>query len=459
MLASSAVEVFDAAHMEAPLHWVEEEHPNSWVKHVPPQSVCESEEEIAASVGEAPRLQRAPSVFSAPPVIVRTESSKLKVAAAKKCDGEDGDCLPPDAVVWIEGQSIPAKVGEVGFGQRVLCYDHLAGGLKYAEVVDIAAHDASTAEWVVVKLEDGTELKMTSDHPIYPQANGMVGKHSDSAVKAGDLNPSVHSMEVLRLVSMPVQEVRFIGKSGTDVVKHDLAPSERVSLSVRQPERHSVFVSSGPGGKGSMAVASASIDAQNAAQQKYMVRNTFIDSPDEFEHTSSSRRHRARSAPAAVRFRGRNALLPSASCSVRSVTSSQASGVTYTSSVTSCSSKSGASPRVILGAEGPLDRRNMGKAGQHKPQQWHQAPVKLSQTLTLRRQGLQSVGAMMHEKGQCCPCLMQTLHETGNGFNNEPCRFGLLCSRCHETHDKKDIRDLRSECRRRDRRRAKAVVQ
>merc|ERR1719373_417550 len=102
----------------------------------------------------------------------------------KLCDGQDGDCLPPDAVVWIEGQAMPSKVGNVGSGQRVLCYDHLAGGLKYSEVVDVATHDASASEWVAVKLEDGTELKMTSDHPVYPQAIGLAGQRANPAVKA-----------------------------------------------------------------------------------------------------------------------------------------------------------------------------------------------------------------------------------------------------------------------------------
>jgi len=218
-----------------------------------PRSVGDVDSDLASSVGEPPRLGRAPSRFSAPPVIVEPESSRRRMAATKTCSGEDGDCLPPDAVVWIEGQSMPAKVGDVGSGQRVLCYDHLGGGLKYSEVVEIATHDASASEWVVVKLEDGTELKMTSDHPIYPRTAGLVGECTGAAVKAGELQASVHSVEVLRLVPVLVQEVQFLSDAdcgGAPIeASHMFAPSERVSLSVHQAERHSVFVSSGPSGR------------------------------------------------------------------------------------------------------------------------------------------------------------------------------------------------------------------
>merc|ERR1711870_157434 len=86
------------------------------------------------------------------------------------------------------------------------------------------------------------------------------------------------------------------------------------------------------------------------------------------------------------------------------------------------------------------------------------AAVKLSETSALSSQGLHSMGALMHDQGRCCPCLMLTLHKTGVSFKREPCRFGLLCGRCHEDHDTKDIRELRAECRRRSRRGVRASL-
>jgi len=405
--------------------------------------------DLASSIGEdAPQAQRAPSCFSAPPVIVHPRASRHK-----PCDGKDGDCLPPDAVVWIEGQSVPAKVADVGSGSRVLCYDHLSGGLKYSEVVDVATHDASTSDWVVVKLEDGTELKMTADHPVYPQAPGLVGERSGIPVKAGDLQASAHSLEVLRLVAIPVREVQVISRtSGGEEgggAGGSLAPSERVSLSVRQPERHSVFVSSGPSGKGSMAVASASVNVEGATNQR-QVKNTFIEGLEDQEITAPApHRLRARSMPATACRRScltdhsqRSSVLLH---KVVAAASSRASTMSYASSVMSSIWQPGdSSPRFVLGADRPVERSALGRVAERELVE----AASLSQALEVRKQELPSIGSLAHAAGQCCPCLIETMHQTGTGFAHAPCRSGLLCGRCHEPHDKKDLTAMRYERRR-----------
>merc|ERR1711907_669137 len=94
----------------------------------------------------------------------------MREAAPTECNS--GDCLPPHALVWAEGKSFPTKVCDVVAGERVLCHDELSGGIKYAEVVSASTAEAVASDWVVVTLEDGTALEMTTEHPVFP---GLVG--------------------------------------------------------------------------------------------------------------------------------------------------------------------------------------------------------------------------------------------------------------------------------------------
>jgi len=432
---------------------------------LPPRSVCDVEE-VASSVGEGTVMQRMPTRLTAPPVLVQPEAALLRAAAARACAEGDGDCLPPDAVVWVEGQSVPSKVGEVVSGQRILCYDHLTGGLKYSDTVAVESHDASTTEWVAVTLEDGTELKMTSDHPVYPHVAAGAGSTSGAPVKAAELQAQVHRLEVLRLVAVPVREVRVMDNLGTrqgeNAPGQREAPNERISLSVRQPERHSIFVASGPGGTGGMAVASASVDVQ-AASHWLRVKNTFIAGVDDSE-LASPRMRRADSAPPALREfpdvaehgRGRLDRRPAPSESTRSVRSlSVGSRETYVSSIASCctSSAGAAATRILLGAGDAAKRNTMEPDPQYEMHQ-SAASLKLSSVLEVKRRGLQSIGSLAHASGECCPCLMTSWYHEKKAIG-EPCKFGLMCGRCHEEHDPKEVTAFRRQ-RRREARRLRA---
>merc|ERR1712050_7740 len=79
-------------------------------------------------------------------------------------------------------------------------------------------------------------------------------------------------------------------------------PTERVSLSVQQPERHSIFIASSPSMEGCMAVASASLDVQAAVGMQYYVRNTFVEGIDGLPQPRRSTR-RLRTMPALPRTR------------------------------------------------------------------------------------------------------------------------------------------------------------
>merc|ERR1711908_152607 len=87
----------------------------------------------------------------------------------------------------------------------------------------------------------------------------------------------------------------------------------------------------------------------------------------------------------------------------------------------------------------------------HEVQRERVETVALSQVTEVLKQGLASIGSSAHEAGECCPCLMETLHRTGTGFSYAPCRSGLLCGRCHEPHDKNDVTATRSGRRKRGR--------
>ncbi|CAK0819265.1 unnamed protein product, partial [Prorocentrum cordatum] len=45
------------------------------------------------------------------------------------CGG--ADCLPREAVVWVEGQDAPRQLQQLQEGQKVLCYDSLGDCVDY----------------------------------------------------------------------------------------------------------------------------------------------------------------------------------------------------------------------------------------------------------------------------------------------------------------------------------------
>jgi len=194
------------------------------------------------------------------------------------CVEAEGDCLPPDATVWVEGHNAPVRVDAVEAGARVLCFDHLTGGMKYSDVTSIQAAPGQSAAWVEVLLEDSTSLKMTADHPVYPcTSDGEPTGRGPEPVQAASLDPSLHSIQVLKLVAVPVKEVRSLTAANGEIPAG--LPTSKVSVNVAQPVRHSIFASSQPGATACMAVASAEVNLRK--QVRYQVKNTFIDPVEE----------------------------------------------------------------------------------------------------------------------------------------------------------------------------------
>jgi len=436
--------------------------------------VAEGGDEHGSSVGDGEESLAAPSWRSAPAVFFPAPS---RVASAGPCGGTGGDCLPDNATVWVEGQPLPAKAGDVASGQRVLCFDHLGGGLKYVDVEEAATHDASMSKWVEVALEDGTVVQTTVDHPVYLHrqagaALGPGGSPSHLCVPAGELLPGLHSLEVFRLVPMPVREVRHLEASA--IATEPALPASRVSLSVRQPERHSLFVAGakvganfGVGGSAGVAVASACLAGVAVADDgrkrresaSYHVSRTFVHVEDDDEEgsqgasgfrrrrssslthrraprsTAGGRYSRLLTTPVADGSSGNRPAEAEARGELSNVLASSVSGSSYNGSSAASFAAGDDSDSVAVGTA--LTQRSTVGSGAGTLCN----SVVLSSMMRARQQGLTSIGALAHHDHQCFPCLIQSRHQHGNGL---PCKFGALCGRCHEDHGGKHHAILRS---------------
>jgi len=396
--------------------------------------------------------QRAASLCSAPPILESAGLPLPALAPPALCNGSGGDCLPAASAVRVEGRGAPLTADAVELGQRVLCYDHLSGGLKYVEVIDASIrHENTEPDIVEVTLEDGSQVQMTSDHPVFAQdatvaaIRGGLPK-AERPVRAADLDPQKHRLVVLKVVPLAVQSVRRPSPPPEGLPKV-------VSLSVRQPQRHSLLVAPSVGDmeKQSVAVASASMAAAaEMLPHEVRLKNTFIELLEEVADASDSeesagnadaterpplrrRVRRSRSEPA-VHLK----LPPSNGSSGTELTRSSlstllssyggSSAASYISSKASVSVGDGDS--IVVVGKGIEDRRIRG---------WTcSATMRLSSVMGAKQSGLKSLGSMGHDEGWCYPCLMECWHNS-----DRPCKFGIACSRCHEPHSRRQFKKAR----------------
>lgn len=252
-----------------PSHDVDMESLDRMTEFVPHRS-----QELAPQGNPTPRYAKSSRSAPAAPLFEQTESQLGIFEDGIQC--MRGDCLRPDALVWLEGEALPKPLCQVLQGERVLCYDSLGSTLKHVPVNAIKI-TADSPTWVLVKLMDGTVLHVTSDHQFYVQATPSL--HSEEkaqeqhsvphgVVRASDLVAGRDGITVLKAMPITVQSVEHC----TD----DSLPNTRVSLAVHQPERHSIFV--GPPGSrsfnGTMAVCSADIDERFVFPDS---TRTFVD--------------------------------------------------------------------------------------------------------------------------------------------------------------------------------------
>lgn len=334
-----------------------------------------------------------------------------KINAKKEGTCVDGDCLPPDALVWIEGEAKPRALGEVVPGQKILCYDRLGGNMKHAVVREIS-QESGVSNWTEVRLEDGTVLNMTADHPVRPTSDVSGGgpfSGARAAIGAASLQPGVDHLFVLKVVPVVVKQVTT--KS---------VDSSRVYVTIQQPERHSLFVANKGGPPGTTAaLAVESSDAYRRDALNLPVRNTFLHFPDDSSYVQA---HPA-SAPASLHGRSL------AGSSVRG-TSLPGTMTDQDSTISMASMASDRDALVVLG--GPLapDWDSDVVIGAK--------PVGLASMMSLKdfrgikASGWRSIGSVGHSADECNACLFENRRQH---FAFKPCYKGVLCERCHEDHD------------------------
>eukprot|EP00427_Karlodinium_veneficum_P001896 CAMPEP_0169164516 /NCGR_PEP_ID=MMETSP1015-20121227/58888_1 /TAXON_ID=342587 /ORGANISM="Karlodinium micrum, Strain CCMP2283" /LENGTH=587 /DNA_ID=CAMNT_0009236981 /DNA_START=60 /DNA_END=1823 /DNA_ORIENTATION=+ len=340
------------------------------------------------------------------------------------------DCLRPDCVAWVEGQSVPVPISTIAPGQKVLCHDNLARGMKYAEVADVLIQSGSV-EWVTVILEDGTQLDMTANHPTQPLANDGE-RHT---VRAGDLRPGDDHIMVLRTMPVRVKDVIYHDESDDEV----LPGNDRCFLTLKQPERHALFVAPAPSGKtglpsiSTMAVGSADAKALDQSLRLH-VRNTFIDT-DDSDEDQEARRPRSNSVPNAFNFNFEYEVLsPSRAenCAQanRFLTAHmESSNLSMSSCCSSAFSDSGLEHDNVILAPAMRSRfeTDEGDMLDARPQ----TTIALSEITYMKKVNMRSMGCVGHAQGACTPCLFANRQQH---LGADPCWKGALCDRCHGDH-------------------------
>mmetsp|Transcript_27026 Transcript_27026/g.62436 ORF Transcript_27026/g.62436 Transcript_27026/m.62436 type:complete len:777 (-) Transcript_27026:191-2521(-) len=353
---------------------------------------------------------------------VRSAPATMHTGAVMKHMRRSGECLPPDAVVWVEGQAMPRPTCTVCAGDRVLCYDSLSLVPKFVEVL---ACDTIVGEaaWVVVKLADGTSVTLTADHPTQPQ-RPLEDLPLSNHVPAVDLRAGSDRLMVLKIQPVAVKSVLPVQHHTDGASVH-----RRVALTLQQPERHEVFVAPCGGVPGqdmaTIAVGSADIAAPprkgGAAGDKALgitVKRTFID----VEDGSSSNGGRCSSCPPRLGVRSAPTRpgvtwAPSTKDGTAAHPLVRLRRVGSESDVTSISSRQSSAPTdvdVLVAVTSGAGAATVGEM------------------LQVRRGGFPSRGSCGHELGTCQVCLFENRHQHGDG---PPCFKGALCDHCHLPHE------------------------
>jgi len=220
-----------------------------------------------------------PSVKSAPPVITSRPAAGnsaevdevVPPSLSQDCQG-NGDCLPAEALVWVDHHMDPQPLHTLKAGQRVLCYDNLLQCVKHVQVVEATVmEEDSPKEYVTVQLADGTFLEMTSDHHV--ECYRDEAQEQRKCIPAMNLQEGRDSIMVLNIQPQEVTKVVLSSRGEDD------AHRRWVSLNVQQPQRHLVFVANHRKTRGrypqTMAVGSADLKPTFAH-----VKHTFVDVPD-----------------------------------------------------------------------------------------------------------------------------------------------------------------------------------
>eukprot|EP00931_Biecheleriopsis_adriatica_P028481 TRINITY_DN16971_c0_g1_i1.p1 TRINITY_DN16971_c0_g1~~TRINITY_DN16971_c0_g1_i1.p1 ORF type:complete len:648 (-),score=111.68 TRINITY_DN16971_c0_g1_i1:63-1982(-) len=239
----------------------------------------------------------AQSIMSAPPTLGRLEATAARSGCA---DRHGNDCLPIASQVYVEGSLKAKRSDELQGGDRLLCYDHLLGSLKYVELQDVELI-SGPVEWTRVVLADGTVMTVTSDHPMRilnsdSAETGSFGLGGGVVRSAKELQPGQDMLNILKLGATPVKEISSW---------QDEQPRARVN--VQHSWRYSIFSQAEEtqfNGFGAVAVESSDAllgrtDCKCASD--LLVARTFIHFPT--DDMAGELRQKPASAPPAC-FKG-----------------------------------------------------------------------------------------------------------------------------------------------------------
>ncbi|CAK0812285.1 unnamed protein product [Prorocentrum cordatum] len=373
------------------------------ISHWTRRSLREAPPPVGLSLAEGPEhSQDSKHSLGAP----SGEAEGAPAARRGECEGRQAcgkvDCLPREAVVWVEGEEVPRELQQLREGQRVLCYDSLGDCVDYVSVEHLS-QDTRSLDWVNVALEDGTNLKMTADHPV--RIAGSEGMQS--ILRAASLQPERHSIVVHGDGTRPVPV-----QSVSRVACRAERPGGRAAVSVRQSARYSIFVAEGPGKCRLMAVGSADLAAP-ANLLRVGQSNTFLHASE-----APSREASAHSWPPSKRRYQHYSGLPGLGPPPRAGASEHAPGGQEEPSWQS--SRSNTSER-ISSSSGSLPDDAVESVILPRPL------TRLSDQLKAAAAGAPSLGSGGHFDGACRPC---TFGHQGR------CLFGVWCTSCHHQHFK-----------------------
>ncbi|CAK8995455.1 unnamed protein product [Durusdinium trenchii] len=124
------------------------------------------------------------------------------------------DCLPLTAKVYLEGRPAAVPASQLEVGDRLLCYDHLAGSIRFVDVNDCGVVSGE-CEWSHITMADGTSVSVTAEHPVRvvgevdSDGRGAFGLGGGQVVNAGQLRPEKDMLKILRLGAVPVQTMHL----------------------------------------------------------------------------------------------------------------------------------------------------------------------------------------------------------------------------------------------------------
>jgi len=105
-------------------------------------------------------------------------------------------------------------------------------------------------------------------------------------------------------------------------------------------------------------------------------------------------------------------------------------------SLSSSSDDSGSGESIIIILGGVTTRKQ--DSPRRMTSSWS-SRISLDSRNLLTRANLGSLGSLAHVQGECCVCMFHDRYERGRF--GQPCKYGFLCDRCHETHARPEITD------------------